>query len=235
MGGMRMKARDAMKAIGAMVIMVMLFAGGMRAQSNEGGDAYKSVGIMSASDIAYPPDASTTGLVAVDVSVDASGNEQSAKVVQDVPPLTGAVVAAVKTWAFSAAQLNGSAVAGRMRVNVVFNRFNPGGVGLPSGGLQPEDPAKGAGVFVPARVTSAHYANYPVNTVEYGAVVLDVHVGKGGKVDRVKVVRGTDPLASAASAAVKSWKFAAATYEGNAVSSHVVVAFVFPSPAFGRP
>jgi TonB family protein len=226
-----------MKAIGAMVFvgMAMLFGGGTRAQSTAGAAAYKAVGITSASDIAYPVNASTTGLVAVDVSVDALGSAETVKVVQDVPPLTDAVVAAVKTWPFSAAQLNGSAVAGRIRVNVVFNPFNPGGVGIPSGGLQPEEPTNGAGTFVPARVTSAHYANYPVNTVEFGTVVLDVHVGKSGKVEQVKVIRRVDPLTTAASAAVKSWKFAAATYEGNAMSSRVVAAVVFPSPALRRP
>jgi len=226
-----------MRVTGAIVfvVMAMLFADEARAQSSSSGEAYKSAGITSASDIAYPANASTTGLVAVDASVDSSGSVQNVKVVQDMPPLTEPVVAAVKGWSFSGAQLNGSAVAGRLRVNVVFNPFDPGGVGLPSGALQPEEPAKGAGIFVPARVTSARYAKYPVNTVEYGTVVLDVHVGKSGKVDRVNVVRGTDPLTTAASVAVKSWKFAAATYEGNAVGSHVVVAFVFPSPAFGRP
>jgi|SRR5579863_807683 len=224
-----------MKAMGAIVFVVMaaVFAGGMRAQSNAGDGAYKSVGITAASDIAYPAGASTTGLVAVDASVEGSGSLQTVKVVQDVPPLTGAVVAAVKTWAFSAAQLNGSAVAGRMRVNVVFNPYNPGGVGIPSGGLQSEEPASGAGAFVPARVTAAKYAIYPVNTVEYGAVVLDVHVGKSGKVEGVKVIRGVDPLTTAASTAMKSWKFVAATYAGTAVGSRVVVAFVFPSPAQG--
>jgi TonB family protein len=223
-----------MKALGAMVFVVaMVFGGEVRGQSNAGDAAYKAVGITTASDIAYPVNASTTGLVAVDIGVDASGNLRNVKVVQDVAPLTGAIVAAVKTWAFSAAQLNGSAVGGRIRVNAVFNPFNPGGVGIPSGGLQPEEPTGGAGAFVPARVTSAKYANYPVNTVEFGTVVLDVHVGKSGKVEGVKVIRGADPLTTAGSAAVKSWKFAAATYEGNAVSSRVVVAFVFPSPALG--
>jgi TonB family protein len=227
--------RGTMKVNRAMVFVAvaMLCGGEVRAQSNSSGEAYKSVVITSASDIAYPPATSTTGLVAVDVGVDASGNVQNVKVVQDVPPLTDAVVAAVKKWSFGAAQLNGSAVAGRIRVNVVFNPFNPGGVGIPSGGLQPEESTSGAGIYAPARVTAANYATYPVNTVASGAVVLDLHVGKSGKVEHAKAIRGVEPLTSAAIAALQSWKLAPATYEGKAVGSRIGVAFVFASPALG--
>jgi TonB family protein len=215
--------------------MAMLFAGETSAQTDSGGTAYKPVKVASGSDIAYPVNTATTGLVALDVSVDASGNVQNVKVVQDVPPLTDAALAAVKKWSFSAAQQNGSAVAGRIRVNVLFNPFNPAGVGIPSGGLQPEEPTNGAVIFVPARMTSANYAIYPVNTVVSGTVVLDVRVGKSGKLEGEKVIHGTELLTTAATEAVKSWKFAPATYGGKAVSSHVGVAFVFPSPALGRP
>jgi TonB family protein len=224
-----------MKAIGVIVFVVMLtlFAGEMRGQSNAGESAYKPVDITAASDIAYPPATSTTGFVTLDANVDPSGSVQNVRVVRDVPSLTDAALTAVKNWSFSAAQLNGSAVAGRMRVNVVFNPFNPGGVGIPGEALGAAGPTNGGGDFVPAKVTAANYATYPANTVASGTVVLDVHVGKNGKVEQVKAVRGTDPLTAAATSAVKSWKFAPATYQGKAVSSRLVVAFVFASPSQG--
>jgi len=215
--------------------LVIVFAGLIRAQTNPGGAAYKPVEITSAGDIAYPPNTAVTGLVALDVSVDTSGNVKDVKVLQDVPPLTHAALTAVKKWSFRAAQLNGSPVAGRIRVHVVFDPYNPGGVGIPSGGLQPEEPTDGARRYVPPRVTAANYAIYPVNTAVGGTVVLHVLVGKDGKAEEQKVVYGVEPLRTAAIEAVKSWKFASATYEGKTARSTVVVTFVFPSAAFARP
>jgi TonB family protein len=240
-----MKARSVLLAILALTIFPTI-AG---AQTNSGatnsggrnlsasGAAYRPVGLTAASDIPYPVNASATGFVTLDVSVDASGNVQKIQVVRDVPPLTDAAVSAVKKWQFTAAQLNGNPVAGRLRVNAVFNPFNPGGVSIPSEALKVVEATDGdgAGEFHPAEVTAATYAKYPVNTVVSGTVVLDVTVGKDGKVASQKVIQGVVPLTTASIEAVTSWQFQAAKYKGNPAASHVGVAFVFPSPALGTP
>jgi TonB family protein len=178
---------------------------------------------------------STTGIVTLDISVDATGTVQNVGVVRDVPPLTSAAQSAVQSWQFTPAIVNGLATAGTVRVNVVFNPFNPSGVGLPSPPLQPANSHGGAkkGDFQPAQVTEAHYAKYPPNTVQAGTVVLQVHVESGGQVQGVIVARGTGSLSGTASKAVKTWKFTAASYKGKAVASDVVVVYVFASPAAG--
>jgi len=239
-----MKARSVFLAMLALTIFSPIAV----AQTNSGttkcsgrnssaSGAYRPVGITAASDIPYPVNARATGFVTLDVSVNASGNVQKIQVLRDVPPLTDTAVTAVKKWQFTAAQLNGNPVAGRLRVNAVFNPFNPGGISIPSEAWKVVEATGGggAGEFRPAEVTAATYATYPVNTVVSGTVVLDVTVGKDGKVASQKVIHGVAPLTTASIEAVTSWQFQAAKYKGNPAASHVVVAFVFPSPALGTP
>jgi TonB family protein len=206
------------------VVVGMLAAG--TAGWAQGGGKFHAAGILRAGDIAYPMNTRAPGFVTLDVTVDASGAAQNVTVVRDVPPLTSAVQSAVKGWQFTPAISDGQRAPGTVRVNVAFNPFNPGGVGLPGEALQP--PSAGAsGDFQPAGLLKANYANYPPNTVAGGTVVLKVHVGKDGKVGEVRVLRGSGPLSGAATVAAKTWVFAPATYKGSVVGTEAVVAFVF--------
>jgi len=51
-----------------------------------------------------------------------------------------------------------------------------------------------------------------------GVVVLEIVVLADGSVDHVKVVRGDEPFASAAVAAVKTWRYEPARYKGQPIS-----------------
>ena len=198
------------------------------------GGKYHPPRIAQAGDIAYPINSQTPGFVTLDVSLDAKGAVQNVGVVRDLPPFTSVAQSAVKSWQFTPATVNGDAVAGTARVHIVFNPYNPAGVGLPGEPLRPTN-GKGAanGDFQPPQLRKASYATYPPNTVASETVVLQVHVGSQGKVRGVTVVHGTGPLNEAATSAVKTWAFAPATYKGNAVGSEVGVAFVFPLPEAG--
>jgi TonB family protein len=198
-------------------------------------NSYHGAGVAHASEITYPPNSATTGIVTLDVSVDATGTMQNVRVVRDVPPLTSAAQNAVQGWQFTPVLVNGQPAAGAVRINVVFNPFNPNGVGLPTPPLQPANSggAAASGDFQPAQVTAASYATYPPHTVMAGTVVLQVHVGSSGKVQGVIVVRGTGSLNGTAARAVKTWQFMPATYRGKTMASDVVVAYVFALPAAG--
>jgi TonB family protein len=208
---------------------VMMYAAGSAAQDKQ---KYHAAGVSQAGDIAYPMNTRTPGFVTLDVTVDASGAVQNVGVVRDVPPLTNAAQSAVKGWQFTGAALQGKHVPGTVRVDVAFNPYNPGGVGLPGENLQPPS-GGGNGKFQPAGLQQASYANYPPNMVSGGTVVLKVGVGKSGKVHGVTFVQGSNALAGAATAAAKTWVFTPAMYEGAAVSSEVVVVFVFASAEAG--
>jgi TonB family protein len=222
------------KGRGVALAGVILLTTATWGQTDAGG-GYHGAGVGHAGDVTYPMNSRTTGIVTLDISLDAAGTVQNVEVVRDIPPLTSAAQSAVRSWQFTPAMMNGQATAGTARVNVVFNPFNPSGVGLPSPPLQPANSNSGttSGDFQPVQATAARYATYPPHTVMAGTVVLQVHVGSGGQVHGVIVVRGTGSLSGTASKAVKTWRFTPATYKGKAVASDVVVAYVFASPAAG--
>jgi TonB family protein len=126
------------------------------------GNSYHGARVGHTGEVTYPMNSGTTGIVTLDVSVDATGTVQNVRVVRNVPPLTSAAQSAVRSWQFTPALVNGQAAAGTVRVNVVFNPFNPSGVGLPGASLQPAN-SNGesmSGDFQPAQVTAASYATY---------------------------------------------------------------------------
>jgi TonB family protein len=222
------KAREV--ALAGVILLTTAVWGQTRAENS-----YHGAGVGHTGEITYPMNSATTGIVTLDVSVDATGTVQNVRVVRDVPPLTSAAQSAVQSWQFTPALVNGQPAAGTVRINVVFNPFNPSGVGLPSPPLQPANSSGAAatGDFSPAQVTAASYATYPPHTVMAGTVVLQVHVGSSGKVQGVIVVRGTGSLNGTAARAVKAWQFMPASYQGKTVASDVVVAYVFALPAAG--
>lgn len=229
-----MQRREMVAWMGMLLAGVLLLAGGALGQKDTG-VKYEGAKVASAGDIAYPLNTRTPGMVTLDVSVDASGALQNMAVARDVPPLTSAAESGVKGWKFTPAKVGGQAAAGVERVNVVFNPFNPGDVSIPTKPLPPPEIAEGAtsGAYRPPDVKTAKYAVYPPNTVASGTVVLEVKVGGSGNVEGVKVVKGVGVLSTAAEAALKGWEFVPASYEGKAVRSHTVVAFVFVAPEVG--
>jgi len=67
-----------------------------------------------------------------------------------------------------------------------------------------------------------------------GTVVVAMVVMPDGTVRDVAVVKSLErSLDQQAVAAVKTWTFSAATFQGTPISSHMVMAFVFPSPGTG--
>jgi TonB family protein len=169
--------------------------------------------------------------------LDTAGKIQNVQVLRDVPPLSSAAQTAIQSWTFAPATRNGQAVSARLSVSVVFNPFNPGGVAIEGlkVPLPPTPPGPEDSDFDPPQITSGQFAIYPVNSIASGTVVLDVTIDKSGGVARVQVIRGVGSLTPQSIKAVKSWEFKAAAYKDEPVVSHMVVAFVFPSPAIANP
>jgi Gram-negative bacterial TonB protein C-terminal len=212
---------------------VVLLAG-LVVQTAWSGPAFVAPGISSAGNIAYPSNVATPGIVTLMATLDNSGNAQNLNVLRDLPSLTSVASAAVKGWGFTPASLDGQAVPSVLPISVVFNPFNPGGVGYSSQTISISQAAPTQSAeYVPPQITAASYATYPVMSVSAGAVVLDVVVGRSGKIAKVHVVRGVQSLTPQATKAVKTWAFIAATFQGAPISSHMVIAFVFPSPGTG--
>lgn len=71
----------------------------------------------------YPPEAHAagiSGMVILEVVIDASGNVENAKVLRSIPMLDQAATDAVKQWQFEPTHLNGAPVPVIMTVTVNF-------------------------------------------------------------------------------------------------------------------
>jgi hypothetical protein len=212
-------------------IVVVSMLAGLVVQTSWSGPAFVAPGISTAGNIAYPTNVMTPGIVTLMANLDNSGNVQNLDVLRDLPSLTSVASAAVKNWGFTPASLDGQVVPSVLPISVVFN---PGGVGYSSQTISIAQATPGASAeYMPPQITAASYATYPAMSVSSGAVVLDVVVGSSGKVAKVHVVRGVQSLTPQATNAVKTWTFSAATFQGTPISSHMVIAFVFPSPGSG--
>jgi outer membrane biosynthesis protein TonB len=216
------------------VTIVAILLAGLAVQRAWSGPGFVAPAIRSAGNIAYPTNVATPGIVTLMANLDKSGNVQNLDVLRDLPSVTSVASAAVKSWRFAPASLDGRAVPSVLPISVVFNPFNPGGVGYSSQTISISPATPGATAeYIPPQITAASFATYPVNSVSTGAVVLDVVVESSGKVAKVRVVRDVQSLTPQATKAVKTWTFSAATFQGAAISSHMVIAFVFPSPGTG--
>ena len=90
--------------------------------------------------------------------------------------------------------------------------------------------ASDAARFAPASVVATAPANYPINSVAEGTVVLEVGVASDGSVGDIRIVRDVPSLTTEAMKAVRKWKFSPATLDGRATRSTVIVAFAFSRP-----
>lgn len=95
--------------------------------------------------------------------------------------------------------------------------------GLPA----PEQNAARESVYKPAQALSAADTPYPLQTSKEGIVVFDVSVGEHGEVKKIGRLVDIPPFTAAAEQSLKSWKFAAATENGRAEDSEMLVAFAF--------
>lgn len=84
--------------------------------------------------------------------------------------------------------------------------------------------------YVPAGIVSFEYPDYPLNSVAWGSVIVQITVNSSGQVEDTKVLRGMEPFAKYATAALRKWQFQAATLSGKAVSSQLALAYVFQTP-----
>ena len=60
-----------------------------------------------------------------------------------------------------------------------------------------------------------------------GMVILKVYILASGQVAKVELMRGDEPFASAAMAAVKQWKYTPAMYKGHAISVYRIIQIPF--------
>ena len=200
-------------------------------QSNSTRQARKFVpsAVISAADTRYPLQTTAGGIVVFDVSLDSRGNPTNIIPLTDIPPLTNAALASLRTWKFAPAWSDRVPRASQMIVAFVFRHAVMDG-SPPA--LSPVFAPKEQAGYMPPGIFSTSYAGYPSNTIAAGAAVVQATIKADGIIRAVNVVRpmkgGFVPLALKA---VMDWQFQPAMLNGTPVASNVAIAFVFSSRA----
>jgi TonB family protein len=183
--------------------------------------------VLQATEITYPANTTTTGMVSFLLTLDADGIVKNSHVLQDIPPLTIAAQEGVKHWTFKAGISHGKGVASLLPIYIVFNPYNPAGT-VPVAGLSTPRPLSPRGwATFPPQVRMASYAIYPANSLATGTVVLSVHINKSGHSSDIREVHGVRPLAEAAVEEVKQWGFQPSRSGDEPVEGSICIAFVF--------
>ena len=85
--------------------------------------------------------------------------------------------------------------------------------------------------FEPPQILTAADVVYPITSVSWGTVVLEVSIDAHGNVASVKVIRGIPSLTETALAAVKKWKFKPYIMNGRAASVQTQLTLTFKPAA----
>ena len=192
--------------------------------------------VSRASDIPYPAGSLDAGVVTLSVYVEKTGQVLGVTILRDISSVSGPAAAAVRSWTYTPATRDGKPVESTLTINIVYD---PGFLGADNIPLPPPSQVQPISTkdqaFYPPQLNTATFAPYPAKAKAQGAVVLNVTLDTNGNAAQVATLRDVPPLTASATGALKNWNFSAATYEGNPIQSHMVVAFVFRSPSAPLP
>ena len=192
--------------------------------------------VSKAGDISYSANSLDAGVVTLSVHLEKTGQVLGVTILRDIPSVSGPAEAAVRSWTYIPATLDGKPVASTLTINI---EYDPGFLGADNIPLPPPSQvqpiSKDEPPFFPPVLNSATFAPYPAKAKAQGAVIFNVTLDTNGNAAQVVTLRDIPPLTAVATSALKNWNFSAATYEGNPIQSHMVVAFVFRSPSASIP
>lgn len=186
------------------------------------GDAY----------IPYQNQIVTDGLFVLSVGVTKAGEIQQIEALRNSGSLVEAAKNSLRSWKFHPASENGEPTDSRLTVAFVYPPTSYTGIrAVPPKDFVPVIPSDQPGSeFVPVGILSFDYSDYPVNSVAWGSVVLQVTVGSAGDVQDVSLLHAMAGFNDFARRALKRWRFRAATFQGKPVTAKTVVAFIFQTP-----
>jgi TonB family protein len=217
-----------MKAVTLLAGVLMNLLGSVGTAGQTHGRKNGLPDVLKATEITYPANITTSGMVSFLMTLDANGMVKSSQIMQDIPPLTTVAQDGMKNWTFKGGTLHGKTVLSLLPVYVVFNPYKPAGTAPVGGGLStPRPMSPGGWTTFPPQVRVASYAVYPANSQATGTVVLSVHINKSGHASDIRAVHGVRVLAEAAVEEVKQWGFQPSRSGDQPVDGSVCIAFVF--------
>lgn len=200
-----------------------------------GQETYKPSEVTSAGDAYTSYTVVFDGLFVLDVGIGDDGSISKIESLRNPGGMLGAIEPVVRTWKFQAALAGRKARASRMTVAFVYRPGNLQTFGAaPTEGFTPVIPSARADEagkgYAPVGILAFAYPEYPINSVASVSVVLQATVDSEGNVKNVGVLHGMANFNRFAQAALKNWRFQAAMLNGKAVTSNIVVAFIFQAP-----
>lgn len=194
--------------------------------------------VTSATDAYVPYQIVTDGLFVLDVRLNDDGAIQRIEALRNPGSMLGAAKTSVRGWKFQPASEDGKPRASRVTVAFLYRPANYTGVrAVPPKDFVPvipPDQTDDSSEYVPVGILSFAYPDYPVNSVAWGSVVVQVTVDTGGDVKDVNLLHEMATFNGFALDALKKWRFRAATVRGKPVTSKIAIAFVFQTPPSGR-
>lgn len=178
----------------------------------------------------YPPQSLFGGEVIFDAQVDSEGKLTDAKVIHGDPPFLDKARAALETWAFRPARIEGEPIG--ERIGVAFEFAEPY---LPSPKRRTHNYPEPADLDdrAPVPVYTVE-PEYPVTAVAEGSVVVLGIINAEGQLTSTEVIRDEGPLTAATTAAMQRWRFAPGVKAGKNIESAAVVVATFRRPALAR-
>jgi outer membrane biosynthesis protein TonB len=172
----------------------------------------------------FPTQAIFGGEVVLDSLIDSHGRLMQIRVVRGTSPLLEKALAAVQTWSFYPARLDGHPVAARVGITFQF--------------LQADEPGRAAPLhkFDEPSAVWPDRAALPVTTVDPlfpsridrdDEVILYDVVAADGQLSSVKVLSQSEPLATETLAALRQWRFVPGRRAGADSDSAGVVVMAF--------
>jgi Gram-negative bacterial TonB protein C-terminal len=199
--------------------------------------SFKPAQVTSVTDAYLPYQVVYDGFVVLEVFLDGDGAIVETKALRDPGTMVPAAVASVSAWKFRPAEVAGHTLPSAMTAVFVYRPRDNG----PAPIVPPKDfkPVLAQPTahsekdldYVPAGIVSVVYPDYPVNSVAWGSVVVQIAVSPEGKTDIPQVLYGMAPFKDLTLKALRKWRFQPATLGGKAVLSQLTVAFIFQIPA----
>jgi hypothetical protein len=205
-------------------------------QAQDKQEKFVSPSLATASDIVYPINSGAAGVVVVAVNLDSSGAIKGTVTLRDIPSLTAPVLLAIPKWTFKPATLDGKGVDSAIIVSVAFNPsdYRLAGAAAPALGKELQILSPDANGFLPPTIAAASWAEYPINSVAQGAVILDVRVNRRGEVRQITPAWGPF-LTKTSTEAAKRWTFQPAKFSGAPLSADTVIGYVYRPPNIAAP
>jgi outer membrane biosynthesis protein TonB len=218
-------------SISVLMVAVVAAAWALTSQGKEPG-RFVPASASKAGNIPYPASSLDAGVVTLSVDLDKTGQVIAVTILRDISSVSGPAAQTVRSWTYIPATLNGKPVPSTLTINILYD---PGFLGADNIPLPPPSQVQPIATkdqpYYPAQLNTATFAPYPAKAKAQGAVVLNVMLDANGNTVNVAILRDVPPLTASATSALKNWNFSAASYDGNSIPSHMIVAFVFRSPS----